>query len=251
MLHNNESDTMKYYYKNTVENEKVLEGNGKIWNSQLDKTLREIVVVYNFNFAAIAEIFKNLFGKKIDRPEEEIKRHWAFLHAARHVNLTVNEEYYKQIRKNFLEDDDVRTEKVLDIIKNEEEEKIKMQRENEKFRNDRFNLITLGTEEDFKKNENKNQNIIEENLTDEIINIEHNENTIPYVEDSIINEVDVTEKEFYVQSKFENLNTNATVNEAVKESVNETAKEIDELFEQAKNNKNFVLDNLEIDTKGI
>jgi hypothetical protein len=142
MLVNNDPETMHYYYTKTIENEKVIEANAKYWSFNLDKTLKSLVILFNFNFQEIAERLQSLMPKKIELLEEEIKRHWAFLHAARCLRMDVDDDYYRVTKEKFPD------ENIINIIKEvpkiaEKEEKIRLEKENEKFINERFNLISF------------------------------------------------------------------------------------------------------------
>jgi hypothetical protein len=162
MLVNNDPETMLYYYTKTVENEKVLEGNGKYWSVNLDQILKTLVVLYNFNFHQIEEKLESLMPKNIELLEEEIKRHWAFLHAARCLRITVNEEYYTSMREK-LPDSNIIHPKIKKISDSEEQNKKRLEKENEKYINERFNLISLNDESINKNKDTKNDQKIDKN----------------------------------------------------------------------------------------
>ena len=82
--------------------EKVIEGNINLWTTHLDECLKEFVILYNFNFFNIATKFHSFisFPYKYDFSEDEVRRHWAFLHAARIKKMTIDEDYYNSAEKN-------------------------------------------------------------------------------------------------------------------------------------------------------
>jgi hypothetical protein len=162
MLVNNDPETMLYYYTKTVENEKVLEGNGKYWSLNLDQTLKTLVVLYNFNFHEIAEKLQSLMPKNIEPLEEEIKRHWAFLHAARCLRIYVDEEYYTSMREK-LPDSNIKLPNIKKISDSEEQDKKRLEKENDKYINERFNLISLNYEGINKNKDTKNDQKIDKN----------------------------------------------------------------------------------------
>jgi len=89
-----------------LHSEKVIEGNINLWTTYLDECLKQFVILCNFNFFDIASKFHSFisFPYKYDFSEDEIRRHWAFLHAARVKKITIDEDYYTLIRsrKNLL-----------------------------------------------------------------------------------------------------------------------------------------------------
>jgi hypothetical protein len=152
-----DSESMDYFCKKTVENEKILESNGKLWTTALDMQLKEFVILYNFNFYDIASRFHNFISekKRYDFTEDEIRRHWAFIHAARYLNITVDEDYYQRMSTKY-KVEEIRKKKITpEEEKNKELEEKKIQKEIEKMRYERFNLITVPNPDDEIKNKEK------------------------------------------------------------------------------------------------
>ncbi len=96
----NNSDEYYDITNKLLQSEKVIEGNINLWTTYLDECLTDFVILYNFNFFDIASKFHNFisFPYKYEFSEDEVKRHWAFLHAARVKNITIDEDYYELIR---------------------------------------------------------------------------------------------------------------------------------------------------------
>ena len=61
----------------------------------------DYVIIYNFNFSIIAEKFQELiaFPLKYDFTEDEIRKHWAFLHAARQLDIEIDNAYYNELKE--------------------------------------------------------------------------------------------------------------------------------------------------------
>jgi len=99
---NYDKKQLERIYNKTIKNDEVVESNVTIWTTDLDNYLRELVLLYNFNFYDIAEKFQEIIALpyKYDFSDEEVARHWAFLHAARELRLLIDDEYYKQLRIN-------------------------------------------------------------------------------------------------------------------------------------------------------
>jgi hypothetical protein len=138
-------ERMNYFCKKTIENEKVLESNGKLWSTELDRQLKEFVILYNFNFYEVANRFHSFLSekKKYEFTEDEIRRHWAFIHSARYLNISLDETYYEAQRTKY-KVEEIRKKKVTP----EEEKQIDLEKKRinekiEQMRYDRFNLISV------------------------------------------------------------------------------------------------------------
>ena len=94
-------DPLNEYYTKTVDYDRVLEGNLLLWTEYLDNCLKDYVIRYNFNFFEVANRFHEFisFPYKYDFSEEECRFHWSFLHAARALNLVVDDEFYKKLKE--------------------------------------------------------------------------------------------------------------------------------------------------------
>jgi hypothetical protein len=161
MIEKIDDERMNYVCNKILENKKILDSNGKLWTTFLDIQLKEFVILYNFNFYEVANRFHDFMSmhKKYEFTEDEIRRHWSFLHAARYLNLQVDDEYYKARKINMREEEDeIKKEKERDQRRKKElEEEEKTRKEIEKYRYERFNLITINPEEDFKKKEKEDK----------------------------------------------------------------------------------------------
>ena len=89
-------------YNKTLKNNEVIESNITLWTPHLDNYLRDLVLLFNFNFNDIANKFQEIIALpyKYDFSDEEVARHWAFLHSARELKVVVDEDYYDQLRIN-------------------------------------------------------------------------------------------------------------------------------------------------------
>lgn len=83
-----------------IENDKIIENNQSIWNCYRDNVLKQLVIMFNFDFEAIENRFENLLGLDDSNSEHkvfgknELRRHWGFLHSMRLLGKKVDEEYY-------------------------------------------------------------------------------------------------------------------------------------------------------------
>src|SRR5574343_307689 len=100
MIRNN--DRVVYLSKKIIKNQNIVDSNEKLWTYFLDNTLRTYVIIYNFNFNEIAKKFQDLisYPLKMEFTEDEIKKHWSFLHAARVLNIEIDDEYYDKLKTN-------------------------------------------------------------------------------------------------------------------------------------------------------
>lgn len=85
--------------KLVIENEKIIENNQSIWNCHRDKALKQLVIMFNFDFEGIEKVFERLLGFDNDSDHKvfgknELRRHWGFLHSMRLLGKKVDEEYY-------------------------------------------------------------------------------------------------------------------------------------------------------------
>ena len=162
MLETVDKNKMNYTCNKIVENEKIIENNAKFWTLYLDNQLKEFVILYNFNFFEVANRFHGFISidKRYEFNENEIRRHWSFLHAMRYLNFPVDNEYYLQLKKRFnieeemkvkqvIEEENRRKEELKEKKRREEEEEEKRNQENiQKVKYERFNLITIDTNVD-------------------------------------------------------------------------------------------------------
>jgi len=97
-----EQSQLERIFNKTIKNYDVIESNITLWTPYLDNYLRELVLLFNFNFNEIATRFQDLIALpyKYDFSEEEVSRHWAFLHASRELRMSINEEYYESLRNS-------------------------------------------------------------------------------------------------------------------------------------------------------
>lgn len=95
-------DPMFEYYRNAMNYDRCLEGNLLLWTEYLDNCLKDYVIRYNFNFFEVANRFHDFisFPYKYDFSEEECRFHWAFLHSARGLGITIDDDFYKELKKN-------------------------------------------------------------------------------------------------------------------------------------------------------
>jgi hypothetical protein len=159
MLETVDKERMTYTCNKIVENPKIIENNAKFWTLYLDNQLKEFVILYNFNFFEVANRFHGYISieNRYNFNENEIRRHWSFLHSMRYLNRPVDNEYYTEIKKKFKIEEELREQKVIDEEspkreetrekkRKEEEEEIKRNLEIiQKLKYERFNLITIDT----------------------------------------------------------------------------------------------------------
>lgn len=162
MLETVDRSKMNYICNKIVENEKIIENNAKFWTLYLDNQLREFVILYNFNFFEVANRFHGFISidKRYEFNENEIRRHWSFLHSMRYLNLVVDNDYYSQLKKRFnieeemkvkqvIEEENRRKEELKEKKRRDEEEEEKRNQDNiQKVKYERFNLITIDTNMD-------------------------------------------------------------------------------------------------------
>ena len=165
-------ERMNYFCTKTMENEKILESNGKIWTIELDKQLTEFVILYNFNFYEVANRFHNFLSqnRKYEFTEDEIRRHWAFIHAARFLDKPIDETYYEGKRVKYKVEEIRKKQVNPEEEKHKEQEQKRIDKEIEKMRYDRFNLITVGPVDEGEKlakvnkvDDNQNKDLLVEN----------------------------------------------------------------------------------------
>lgn len=159
MLETVNKERMTYTCNKIIENQKIIENNAKFWTFYLDNQLKQFVILYNFNFFEVANRFHGFISmkNKYEFNENEIRRHWSFLHAMRYLNKPVDNEYYTEIKKKFKIEEELREQKIIDEEsrrtedirekkRKEEEDEIKRNQEIiQKLKYERFNLITIKT----------------------------------------------------------------------------------------------------------
>jgi hypothetical protein len=143
-----EEDRANQIFTNILENENFLFGNYRLWSVDLDIWLKDWVIIYNFNFPKIAEKFQDTIGfpLKYDYTEDEIRKHWAFIHAARSLGKEIDSRYYDELKIKYKSEFDKKQ-------KHLEEEKLKALEEEEK---DDFEFF--GKSDKRQGNEKKEQN---------------------------------------------------------------------------------------------
>jgi hypothetical protein len=115
--------------KNLLENENIVLSNYKLWSSDLDDWLKDWVIIFNFNFSKIAERFQDTisYPLKYDYTEDQIRKHWAFIHAARSLEIPIDYSYYDDLKKSkdvFNDKEKLREEeKIKELEKEIESEK--------------------------------------------------------------------------------------------------------------------------------
>ena len=100
-------DRIKYACEHIIQNENVIKANKTLWSEYKDKLLKQIVIMMNFDFAEIAKKFDKICkvekNKKTEDDNEniynenELRRHYAFLHAMRILGKEVNSVYYETL----------------------------------------------------------------------------------------------------------------------------------------------------------
>lgn len=174
---------MKYICNKIIENRLIQISNSSIWTAFLDDQLREFVIQYNFNFFEVANRFHEFiaFPYKYDFSEDEIRRHWSFLHACRYLNKEIDDEYYDKLKARAKEESKEQEKLVVEDHLDLEKE----QKEIEKYRAQRFNLIEINSEGGKNmENLSKDKNIYDnDNPVDQILkNDEHFEKCIENIE---------------------------------------------------------------------
>ena len=94
MIGNINEENMNFWCNRTINNVSIQISNSKIWTFFLDNKLRDFVIEYNFNFADIANRFQEFiaYPYKYDFTEEEIRKHWAFLHSSRYLKKDIDDK---------------------------------------------------------------------------------------------------------------------------------------------------------------
>lgn len=173
MLETVDKERMNYICNKIIDNEKIIENNAKFWTLYLDNQLREFVILYNFNFFEVASRFHGFISidNRYEFNENEIRRHWSFLHSMRYLNKTVDNDYYTQLKKKFMIEEEIKEKKIIDEenrIREEDRDRKKREEEEENKRNmesiqkvkyERFNLITIDTNIDKDEDKVKENNV--------------------------------------------------------------------------------------------
>lgn len=162
---------MKYICNKIIDNKAIQTSNSSIWTAFLDEQLKDFVVQYNFNFFEVANRFHDFiaFPYKYDFSEDEIRRHWSFLHACRYLAIEIDDEYYEKLKATAKQQ-----EKEANTEKEKAEDQIDLEkdkREMEKFKAERFNLIDIGEgkkeETDTLQDKSDYDNPVEQNLNND------------------------------------------------------------------------------------
>ena len=141
MIEHVDESRMKYICDKIMQNRAIQISNSTIWTGFLDEQLKDFVIFYNFNFFEVANRFHEFiaFPFKYDFSENEIRRHWSFLHAARYLNLEIDGEYYDKLKARAVAE----TDKENHLFVDENYDPDKDKREMEKYKAERFNLIDV------------------------------------------------------------------------------------------------------------
>lgn len=141
MFEHVDEEKMKYVCNKILENRAIQISNSQIWTAFLDEQLREFVVQYNFNFFEVANRFHDFiaFPYKYDFSEDEIRRHWSFLHACRYLGIEIDDDYYDKLKARAKEEEKENKMKAEDELDLEKEK-----RNMDKYKAERFNLIDMG-----------------------------------------------------------------------------------------------------------
>ena len=90
-----------YACEHIINNENVLKSNATIWDTFKDNILKQMVLIFNFDFNEISKSFEKFFKIVHKNDDEkynfvynpnECRRHWGFLHAMRELNKNVDEK---------------------------------------------------------------------------------------------------------------------------------------------------------------
>jgi len=144
-MENIDKENMDFYCNRIINNSSILISNSKIWTFFLDNKLRDFVIEYNFNFADIANRFQEFiaYPYKYDFTEEEIRKHWAFLHSCRYFNRDIDEDFYDSHKANYNqlaeEEENLIIQEKIDFEK-ELKEQEKLRREEEQKRINENNI---------------------------------------------------------------------------------------------------------------
>lgn len=238
MIEEVDKDRMIYMCKKTVENQKILESNAKLWTEFLDNQLKDFVILYNFNFYEVANRFHEFisFPHKYEFNEDEIRRHWAFIHAGRYLKMTVDEDYYDALKvkyKIYLQ------EKKIEIDQSEIKEKelaqeIQRQKEIDKIKYERYNLITVlppGEKEEPKKDNEiiKKENETEKEEIEEKVDTNFPKRTIESKKDEIAFDDKDKEEDEVINSLFSNkINTENKIDDINKQHILNKEEDLDD-----------------------
>jgi len=227
MIEHVDEERMNYVCNKILENKAIQASNSQIWTAFLDDQLREFVVQYNFNFFEVANRFHDFiaFPYKYDFSEDEIRRHWSFLHACRYLEIEIDDEYYDKLKARAKEE-----EKENENIKKEESLDLeKEKKEMEKYKAARFNLIDISEAD-------KSDVIInpEDNNFDYDNPIENKLKNDELFEKSIEN-IDFRKEENNIKENLNNLKNQNECNNT--KNIEEYETEVDTRMESFENNK--------------
>jgi hypothetical protein len=183
MFEHVDDNRMKYICNKIIDNKAIFLSNSRIWTAFLDDQVRDFVVQYNFNFFEVANRFHDFiaFPYKYDFSEDEIRRHWSFLHACRYLGIEIDDEYYDKLKTRAKE-----VEKEVNSSKEKVEDEIdleKEKREIEKFKAERFNLIDMGQGKSKEKGSETDVKIYDDNPVEQNLkNDDHFEKCIENID---------------------------------------------------------------------
>ena len=110
-----------YVCEKIINNENVLKANATIWDTFKDNILKQMVLIFNFDFNEISKSFEKFFKIVHKNDDEkynfvynpnECRRHWGFLHAMRLLNKNVDENYYINVQNVYQKEKNVNEENV-------------------------------------------------------------------------------------------------------------------------------------------
>jgi len=146
MISQEKNEKILYACEHIITNENVLKSNATIWDTFKDNILKQMVLIFNFDFVEISKNFEKFF--KIDHKKSdeiynfiynptECRRHWGFLHAMRILKKNVDENYYINVQ-NVYEKEKIFNEENIKKFENEFEDENKRKIDLNKFYDELF-----------------------------------------------------------------------------------------------------------------
>ncbi len=217
-MENIDKENMDFYCNRIFNNNSIQISNSKIWTYFLDNKLRDFVIEYNFNFADIANRFQEFiaYPYKYDFTEEEIRKHWAFLHSCRYLNKDIYEDFYDSQKANYNqlaeEEENLIIQEKIDFEKEQKEQEKLRREKDQKYINENNKVVKvnkLNQESSLINDKEKNQ----ENKNDLIKSNKINKDEVDdEIVNTNINKVNKNHQEIKKDSLINNNNNNKNLN---------------------------------------
>jgi hypothetical protein len=255
-----EHERANQLFNKILENENFLFSNYKLWSSDLDIWLKDWVIIYNFNFSKIADKFQDTIGYplKYDYTEEEVRKHWAFLHAARSLGVDITETYYDDIKKKYKKEFEnkekhLEEQKLKDLEKEVEAEGGVIEETRQKSPVKDKQVENLGVEEEVNTiMENKENTRSETNQSktdvDTSITVQNMQKEEPQIPEAkpLVDDILTHNKELNFYEDDETINQ--LFNKKVKVDTNSLAKEVEIIQNKLKESEDKIEDSFPINS---